>query len=154
MEADTSIAKTWDELKAEAALPEETLSPEQQAQCVLPEESWKVSKMGMSSTDEDFEIECAAMDYATLGVLVEPEMNTYQDYFFGLAADSDPQFKIDMANSSPFEGRTARKGGEPTEIMLKCDPNGASGEFVAYLCFILPEEPTFSKFYKVTCTAK
>ena len=66
MEADTSIAKTWDQLKAEAAMPEAMLSPEQQAMCVLPEESWKVSKMGMSSTDEDFEIQCSAMDYATL----------------------------------------------------------------------------------------
>jgi hypothetical protein len=66
MGADTSVAKTWDQLKAEAAMPEATLSPEQQAMCVLPEESWKVSKMGMSSTDEDFEIQCSSMDYATL----------------------------------------------------------------------------------------
>ena len=87
------------------------------------------------------------------GVLVEPEMNTYQDYFFGLTADSDTRFKIDMSQSSPFEGRTARKGGEPTEIMLKCDPQGTDGIYVAHLCFILPEEPTFSKFYKITCTA-
>ena len=80
-------------------------------------------------------------------------MNTYQDYFFGLTADSDTRFKIDMSQSSPFEGRTARKGGEPTEIMLKCDPQGSDGIYVAHLCFILPEEPTFSKFYKITCTA-
>ena len=76
-----------------------------------------------------------------------------QDYFFGLTADSDSRFKIDMSQSSPFEGRTARKGGEPTEIMIKCDPQGADGVYVAHLCFILPEEPTFSKFYKITCTA-
>jgi len=153
MEADTSIAKTWDQLKAEAAMGEATLDPEKQAMCVLPEESWKVTKMAMSNTDEDFEIQCAAMDYATICVLVEPDMNTYQDYFFGLTADSDSRFKIDMSQSSPFEGRTARKGGEPTEIMIKCDPQGTDGIYTAHLCFILPEEPTFSKFYKITCTA-
>lgn len=152
-EADTSETKTWDQLMAEAGQEEAKLSPEQQAQCVLPAESWKVEKMAMSNTDEDFEIQCASMDYATICVSIEPQMNTYQDYFFGLTADSDPKFKIDMSQSSPFEGRTARKGGEPTDVMIKCDPNGATGTFVAHLCYILPEEPTFSKFYKITCTS-
>ena len=29
--------------------------------------------------------------------------------------------------------------------------DGRSGEFVAHLCFILDEEPSYSKFYKITC---
>ena len=35
-------------------------------------------------------------------------------------------------------------------IKLKFKPEYAEGEFVAYLCFILPNEKTFSKFYKIT----
>jgi hypothetical protein len=39
-------------------------------------------------------------------------------------------------------------------IKVKCDPNGQTGEFVAYLCFILPEEKGFSKFFEIKCISK
>ena len=44
--------QSGDQLMAEAGQEEAKLSPEQQAQCVLPAESWKVEKMAMSNTDE------------------------------------------------------------------------------------------------------
>jgi len=44
-----------------------------------------------------------------------------------------------------------RRGGEPTSLKIKCDPNGTAGELKATLCFILPEEKPFSKFYGITC---
>ncbi len=31
---------------------------------------------------------------------------------------------------------------------------GASGELVGYLCFILPEERPFSTYYKITCNSR
>ena len=39
-------------------------------------------------------------------------------------------------------------------IKLQFTPNGAVGEFDAYLCFVLPEESGFSKFYKITGKSK
>ena len=78
-------------------------------------------------------------------------MNTFEDYFFGLTADSHPSFSIDMDASDPIEGKMQRRGSDPTVVTIKCDPNGMVGEFVANLCFILPEEPGFSKYYQVTC---
>ena len=53
--------------------------------------------------------------------------------------------------SVPF--RSWEEGGEPTVVKIKCEPNGASGTFDAHLCFILENEPGFSKFYKISCTS-
>ena len=77
-----------------------------------------------------------------------------QDYFYGLTEESDPKFTIEHDRSDPIEGRMQRRGGEPTSITLKCDPNGAAGTYEAFLCFILPEEKDFSTFYKITCVCK
>ena len=81
-------------------------------------------------------------------------MNTYEEYFYGLTPDSHPSFQIVSGESDPIEGKMQRRGGEPVAIKLKCDPNGQTGEFVAYLCFILPEEKGFSKFFQIKCDAK
>ena len=109
-----------------------------------------VAKLAMSQTDEDFVMECACMDDAEMYVDIEPMFNQYVEYFYGFTADSDPKISIDYDISSAIEGTMARRGGTRTAIKLKFEPNGASGEFVAYLCFILPEESDFSKFYKIT----
>lgn len=42
-----------------------TLSPEQQAQLVLPEESFKVEKLEMSQTDEEYASACRTKDLAS-----------------------------------------------------------------------------------------
>ena len=84
---------------------------------------------------------------------VPPSMNTFEDYFYGFTADSDSQFTIAASESSPIEGRMQRRGGEPEVIKIKCDPGGKSGTFTAHLCFILDNEPMYSKYYSITCTA-
>uniref|UniRef100_A0A7S0Q028 Uncharacterized protein n=1 Tax=Coccolithus braarudii TaxID=221442 RepID=A0A7S0Q028_9EUKA len=132
---------------------EATLDAAKQAMLVLKEPEWNLAKMAVSATDEDFEISCSSMDYAEITIEVPPMMNTYEDYFYGLTADSHTSFKIEQDRSDPIEGRMQRRGGDPTAILLKCDPNGQSGEFVANLCFILPEEKGFSKYFQITCKA-
>ena len=51
---------------------EATLDESKAEQLVLPEPEWNVAKMEVSSTDEDFEIQCNSMDYAELVIEVEP----------------------------------------------------------------------------------
>jgi hypothetical protein len=134
--------------------PEPTLPAEKAALIVLPEPSWKVSIMAVSDIDLAIELECAAMDYTETMIEIEPMMNTFQEYFFGFTADSHASFSIDHDRSSPMEGTMGRRGNDPLEIFVKCDTNGQVGEFVAHVGCILPEEPDFSKFYKVTVTTK
>jgi len=134
--------------------PEPTLDPAKTALLVLPEPSWKVSIMAVSDIDLAIEMECAAMDYTETAIDIEPMMNTFQEYFFGFTADSHASFSIDHDRSSPIEGTMGRRGNEPLTIIVKCDTNGQVGEFVAHVGCILPEEPDFSKFYKVTVTTK
>jgi len=147
------------------------LPPEKQALLVLPEESFKISKMEMSQTDEDFVLECALDENqmeAEMFIDIEPMFLTKEEYFFGFTADSDPKISIEHGMSSEIQGELNAKehasdrgsatmgsldGGESKRgvmIKLKFKPEFAVGEFDAYLCFIFPNEPAFSKFYKIT----
>ena len=86
-------------------------------------------------------------------------MNTYEDYFVGFTADSSSKFSIVHDESSDIEGRMDRRGGEPCVYKIRFEPQARAagvlpedqedGEFVAYLCFILPEEKMYSKFYEI-----
>ena len=139
------------------------------AQLVLPEESFSITKMAMSQTDEDFEIECdlSEAQEAEMFIDIEPMFLTKEEYFYGFTSDSDPKISIDHSMSSDPEGEMnakdhakqtfARDGDmkrqEKTRrimIKLKFNPAYEAGEFVAHLCFIFPNEPNFSKFYKIT----
>ena len=113
--------------------------------------SFKIEKLEVSATDKDFVLACSSMDDAEVFIDIDPMMNTYEDYFYGLTADSHTAFSIVAKESDPFEGRMGRRGGEATTVKIKCEPNGASGVLVAHLCFILENEPDFSKFYKIIC---
>jgi len=144
-----------------------TLSPEKQALLVLPEESFKVTKMAMSQTDEDFVMECNEGEEAEMVIDIEPMFLTKEEYFYGFTADSDPKFSIEYIESSEIEGEmdpkdhAAKRDGTATsldreedttgiEIKIKFAPESAVGEFDAYLCFMFPNEKAFSKFYKIT----
>ena len=105
-------------------------------------------KSGM--TDLDYELTCSSMSDTEVTIDVLPMMNTYEDFFCGLTADSHPSFKL---VGGAFEGQMDRRGGAPVTFTVKCDPQGQSGEFVAHVAFILPEEKPFSKFFKITTTA-
>jgi hypothetical protein len=135
--------------QAEATLPEDKA-----AKLVLKEPEWNVEKMEVSATDQDFELQCSSMDSTEVVISIPPTMNTFEDYFYGLTADSDQRFSIVAAESSPIEGRMQRRGGEPEVVKIKFDPSGTSGEFEAHLCFILENEPMYSKFYSIKCTSK
>jgi len=116
---------------------------------VLPAESFKVSKMEVSSTNEDFEMFCDSLTPKDLVVEVKPVCMTFEDFYCGFTADSHPAFRC-----SPTTGKQERRNGPPTQVKVTVDPQGAHGELVGYLCFILPEEKDFSTFYKITCTSK
>jgi len=145
-----------------------TLPADKQEQLVLPEESFKISKMEMSQTDEDFEMECAEHEEAEMFIDIEPMFLTKEEYFYGFTADSDAKFTIEHGMSSEIEGemnakdhaaapRAATLGSldraESTRrimIKIKFKPGFVVGEFEAHMCFIFPNEKNFSKFYKIT----
>jgi len=140
------------------------LPAEKKATLVLPEESFKVEKMEMSQTDEDFVMECAEHETAELFIDIEPMFLTPTDYYYGFTADSDAKISIDFSLSSEIEGvmpAKTHKGKASQEltkedmkqriaIKLEFKPNFTVGEFDAYLCFMFPNEKSFSKFYKIT----
>jgi len=134
-----------------------SLPAEKQEQLVLPEESFKVTKMEMSQTDEDFVLECAAGEEAEVVIDIEPMFLTKTEYFYGLTSDSDPKISINREMSSDIEGEMPGKGHKGNDdeekdikITVKFAPESAAGEFVGYLCFMFPTEKAFSKFYKIT----
>lgn len=76
---------------------------------------------------------------------VKPVCMTFEDYFAAFApASSHPSFSV-----SPVTGRMDRRGGEPTQLQITCNPQGASGDLTGDLVINLPEDN--SKIcYKVT----
>ena len=69
---------------------------------------------------------------------------TFEDYFAGFSADSFPGFSV-----TPATGRMDRRGGEPSVLTVKVEPQGASGDLVGNLVVNLPEDN--SKIcYKIT----
>ena len=116
---------------------------------VLPEASWKVSKMEVSQTDADYEMWCASTDDKELWIEVPPVCMTYENFVCGFTKDSHPSFSCE-----PTSGKMERRNGDPTEICITCNPQGSSGELVGYLCFILPDEKDFSTYYKITCASR
>ena len=135
---------------------ETTLAPEKQKQLVLPEESFKVEKLEMSQTDEDFVMECAAGEEVELVIDVEPMFLTKTEYFYGFTEGSDAKISFNRVESSDIEGEMPGKGHkekggdeEDVKITVKFTPD-AAGECEAFIGLIFPEEKVFSKFYKIT----
>lgn len=116
---------------------------------VLPEPSWKVDRMAVSATNDEFEISTASTESASFTIPVKPVCMTFEDFYCGFTADSHPGFSC-----TPTKGKMERRNGPPTSVTVTCKPNGASGELVGYLCFILPEEKDFSSYFKITCTSR
>ena len=146
--------QSFEEVMASYGEAAPTLSPENQALCVLKDPEWNVEKMDVSSTDEDFVLETSSMGYATCEIVIEPPFNTYEDYVVGFTAESSDRVSIVHDESSPIEGRTDRRGGEPLVYKVKFEPSAGTGDFVAHLCCIFPEEKMYSKFYEIKGVAK
>lgn len=84
---------------------------------------------------------------ADLHLSVKPVCMGFEDYFAAFAPDSHPSFSV-----TPAAGRMDRRGGEPTELEVKCEPAGRPGTFVGNLVINLPEDN--SKIcYKITATS-
>ena len=81
---------------------------------------------------------------ATLVLSVKPVCMTFEDYFAAFTADSHPSLSV-----TPCTGRMDRRGGDITELVVTCQPNGKAGSFVGQLVINLPEDN--SKIcYKIT----
>lgn len=116
---------------------------------VLPAPEFRVTKMAVSETHEDFEMFTSSMDDKDLQIDVAPVCMTFQDFFVGFTPDSDPSFSV-----TPTTGSTERRNGPPTTLTVNCNPRGKTGELVGYLCFILPDEKDFSTYFKITCKSQ
>ena len=68
-------------------------------------------------------------------IMVAPVCMTFEDYFAAFTADSHPSLSV-----SPAVGRMDRRGGEPTEMVITCDPRGQAGTFSGDLVINLPED--------------
>ena len=83
----------------------------------------------------------------TFDIEVAPVCMTFEDYFAGFSADSFPGFSV-----SPATGRMDRRGGEPSVLTVRVEPQGSSGDLVGNLVVNLPEDN--SKIcYKITATS-
>jgi len=71
----------------------------------------------------------------TYDIEVKPVCMTFEDYFAGFSVDSFPGFSV-----SPATGRMDRRGGEPTVLTIRIEPEGRSGELTGNLVVNLPED--------------
>jgi hypothetical protein len=59
----------------------------------------------------------------------------FVDYFAAFAPGSNPSFSV-----SPATGRMDRRGGEPSILMVRCEPKGQAGTLEGNLVINLPED--------------
>lgn len=84
---------------------------------------------------------------AELLLSVKPVCMGFEDYYAAFAEGSHPSFSV-----KPVAGRMDRRGGEPTELEVRCNPQGRAGTFIGNLVINLPEDN--SKIcYKITATS-
>lgn len=84
---------------------------------------------------------------AELLLSVKPVCMGFEDYYAAFDKESHKSFSV-----SPVAGRMDRRGGEPTELTVKCEPAGQAGTFEGNLVINLPEDN--SKIcYKITATS-
>eukprot|EP00956_Cyclotella_meneghiniana_P000446 scaffold512_cov75-Cyclotella_meneghiniana.AAC.8 len=103
----------------------------------------------MSSVpDGSFEMQVASNSKGGEILLsVKPVCMGFEDFYAAFTSDSHPSFSV-----SPVAGRMDRRGGEPTEFVVSCTPNGKAGAFEGNLVINLPEDN--SKIcYKITANS-
>lgn len=67
--------------------------------------------------------------------MVAPVCMGFEDYYAAFSPDSHPSLSV-----QPAVGRMDRRGGEPTEMVITCDPRGQAGAFGGNLVINLPED--------------
>jgi hypothetical protein len=108
--------------------------------------NWQDMKFTTSSVpDGAFQMNVPSSGSAqSLDISVKPVCMTFEDYYAAFTADSHRSFSV-----RPATGRMDRRGGEPTQLTVICNPNGQAGAFVGDLVINLPEDN--SKIcYKIT----
>lgn len=68
-------------------------------------------------------------------LVIKPMCMTFEDYFAAFAPGSDPSLSV-----SPATGRMDRRGGEVTELVIRCNPRGKAGKITGSLVVNLPED--------------
>jgi len=92
----------------------------------------------------DMDVASNSSKGAEVTLSVKPVCMGYEDYYAAFTSDSHPSFSV-----SPVAGRMDRRGGEPTELVVRCNAQGRAGTFVGNLVINLPEDN--SKIcYKIT----
>merc|ERR1712157_33692 len=66
---------------------------------------------------------------------VAPVCMGFEDFYAAFSKGSHPSLSV-----SPIAGRMDRRGGEPTELVVSCTPNGQAGDFYGDLIINLPED--------------
>lgn len=90
----------------------------------------------MSIPDGEIEMSVPASSSGQAHELsVAPVCMGFEDYYAGFSADSHPSFSV-----SPCAGRMDRRGGQPTELTVFCEPKGQAGDFTGDLVINLPED--------------
>ena len=103
----------------------------------------------MSSVpDGTIEMDVAASSKgAELLLEVKPVCMGFEDYYVAFAQGSHESFSV-----GPVAGRMDRRGGEPTELEVRCQPAGKAGTFEGNLVINLLEDN--SKIcYKIIATS-
>ena len=77
----------------------------------------------------------ASSSGSEMEISVAPVCMTFEDFYAAFAPNSHPSFSV-----TPATGRMDRRGGEPTLMVVKCDPRGQAGEFEGDLVINLPED--------------
>jgi hypothetical protein len=100
-----------------------------------------------SVPDGEFQMNVASQSSGQeMKIMVNPVCMTFEDFYASFSANSHPSFSV-----SPVTGRMDRRGGEPSEFIIKCTPNGKAGNFEGDLVINLPEDN--SKIcYKIKAT--
>lgn len=101
-----------------------------------------------SVPDGEFSFQVAASsqggDYE---IVIKPFCMSFEDYFAAFAPGAHPSLKV-----SPCAGRMDRRGGEPTYLVVSCEPGGQAGTFTGDLVINLPEDNS-KLTYKISCTS-
>jgi hypothetical protein len=96
----------------------------------------------------DMDVASNSSKGAEIQLSVKPICMGFEDYYAAFTSDSHPSFTL----VSPCAGRMDRRGGEPTELVVRCNAQGRAGTFVGNLVINLPEDN--SKIcYKITANS-
>ena len=105
----------------------------EQASEIPPGMAFVASSVPDGSVDMD--VASNSSKGAEIFLSVKPVCMGYEDYYAAFAPGSHPSLSV-----SPVAGRMDRRGGEPTELVVRCDPGGRAGTFVGDLVVNLPED--------------